>query len=326
MTTPTFTPHPLLKKGYVQTVVAAVLPHIGRVERSQVEWVRLSDGDELRLDIDAPFGGLSKQPLVLLLHGTGGSGDDSLIVRQAQKFKALGYVAIRFHHRGCGDGAEQKVRGLYHAGRLSDLVDVLDYLNAKWPDRPCLIIGYSLSGNMILRLLGDSAYDGKNNIVAALAICPPIVLETASLALSAWRNSPIDYFMTARFVKKARRIEAKKPISLRRELPTVFRARELDEVYTSRVAGFNGRLAYYKACSAKDYLSAIEVPVSILCTEDDPIIPVAMFKTGIPQNVDLRIEGQGGHVAFIDRNFTEFGDHRWLDTYVIDWVMSKSSF
>jgi predicted alpha/beta-fold hydrolase len=143
-----FIPHPLLIPGYAQTMFAAIWPHAAPVEPSSTEWVTLRDGDQLRLDLDLPNEDDPKSPLVILLHGTGGSGDDSLIIRQAQKLRLLGYTAVRFHHRGCGPGSERRVTCVYHAGRLTDLVDTLDHLDARWPGRMCLLVGYSFSGNM----------------------------------------------------------------------------------------------------------------------------------------------------------------------------------
>jgi len=324
MKTAKFTPHPLLPKGYTQTLFAAVWPHLDPVEPSIVDWVQLGDGDQLRLDIHAPAEDDCERPLILLLHGTGGSGDDSLIVRQAQKFRRLGYTAIRFHHRGCGIGALERVTSLYHAGRLLDLLDTLHHLDRRWPGRLCLVVGYSLSGNMMLRLLGDGKSYALKNVKAVLAVCPPIELETASLALATPRNRPFDTFMTLRFVKQARTLEGKKPRTLRRDLPLIFRSRELDQEYNCRVAGYNTRSDYYDAYSAKSCLGRVTVPVTILTTADDPIVPVAMFKKGIPSNINLRIEERGGHVAFIGQTFNEFGDRRWIDSFVIDWVSAGS--
>ncbi|MBM4251996.1 MAG: alpha/beta fold hydrolase [Deltaproteobacteria bacterium] len=322
MTTRKFTPHPLIPQGYAQTFFAAVSPPLSSVKPSVTEWVGLSDGDELRLDIHQPAVDDPVKPLILLLHGSGGSGDDALIVRQAQVFSRVGYTTVRFHHRGCGGGSLERVTSLYHAGRLSDIVETLRYFEKRWPGRRCLVVGYSLSGNMILRLLGDAASYPVSTVTAALAICPPIELETSSRALASWRNRPFDSVLTLRFVKQAQMVEARKPGSLRRDLPLVLTHRQLDQVYNCKVAGFADRSDYYDAYSAKRYLAAINQPVTILTAADDPIIPVSMFKSGMPRNVRLRIEERGGHCAFIGSKPTEFGDRRWVSSFVSDWVAS----
>jgi uncharacterized protein len=142
----------------------------------------------------------------------------------------------------------------------------------------------------------------------------------AARSLRSRRNRLIDSFLTLRFIRQAKRVEARKEQAQRLKVPQVFKAWDLDELYTAKMAGFKSRSEYYSAYSSKKFLATLTVPATILAAADDPVIPAAMFTRGIPDNVELRLEKHGGHVAFVGWGRNEFGDHRWIDSFVLDWV------
>ena len=320
MKTPEFIPHPLLKHPQAQTTFAALVAKPIKLKRSLRLWVDLGDGDCLLLNEEPAEHDDTKKPIVIILHGLGGSGDGTLIVRQSAKLNDLGYTAIRFHHRGCGTDIKGKAKEIYHSGRTGDIIKTLSYLDKRWPGRPVLAVAYSLSGNMLLRMLGNTAPSQIPNLAAALAVCPPIDLEECSNALSSPSNRHIDRFFSLMVTKQALQRQRFQGKDKNPQLRYGMTLREFDEVYTAPQAGFKTRDDYYRECSSVSVLSKITLPTSILAAKDDPIIPSSIFASKVPSHINLRVERYGGHVGFYAANVTEYGDRRWLDAFVLDWI------
>ncbi len=324
MKTPAFVPHPLLKHPQAQTTFAAFIASPVKLQRTLRLWVDMGDGDSLLLNEEPAEKDSSKKPLVIFLHGLGGSGDGSLIVRQSAKLNDLGYTALRFNHRGCGTEVKGRAKKIYHSGRTDDLIGTLKFLDKRWPGRPVLAVAYSLSGNILLRMLGSTDMKQIPNLTAALAVCPPIDLEAASHALSNPRNKHIDIFFSLLVTRQAferERLLNQKP---RAKLKYGLTLREFDEIYTAPEAGFASRLEYYQKCSSAPVLPKITLPTTILAAKDDPIIPAASLVDKVPSHITFRMEDYGGHVGFYSANVTEYGDRRWLDAYVLDWVQHNT--
>ena len=138
--------------GHAQTL----LGHWLASPAAELPWeilnVKLADGDALRIRLVRGRSGR----VVTLFHGLGGSADRDYMLRAAARFFAAGDSVIAVNHRGAGDG-----RGLarkpYHSGATTDLAAVFQVGRGLFPDHWHLAIGYSLSGNILLLLLGQDA-------------------------------------------------------------------------------------------------------------------------------------------------------------------------
>ena len=323
MNTPEFFPHPLLAHPQAQTAFAAFVAKPVKLQKTERLWVELDDGDALLLNQESPVSEDPSKPIVLLLHGLGGSGDGSLIVRQSAKLNQFGYIALRLNHRGCGTNAQHRAKQIYHSGRTADIAATLKFIAQRWPGRSVLAVAYSLSGNMLLKLLGVANTAELHNLKAALAVCPPIDLEQCSLALSAPHNRHIDRFFSFMVTRQARQRQKVHQHQPSRTLPYGLTLREFDANYTAPEAGFASRDDYYQQCSSVSVLNNITTPTMILAAGDDPIIPSAIFRSAVPSHLELRVEKFGGHMGFYAANNTSYGDKRWLDAYVLDWVKSR---
>ena len=176
---------------------------------------------------------------------------------------------------------------------------------------------------MLLHLLGRVPNANHPHLQKALAVCPPIDLDACSLALSKRHNKAIDQFFSLMLTRQARARELRFPQRDRRRLEFGLSLRQFDEVYTAPVAGFASRDDYYARCSAKSVLSSINLSTNILVAADDPIIPVGIFRSLDLSCVSIRIENYGGHMGFFSRDRTSYGDRRWLDAFVLDWVLKS---
>jgi predicted alpha/beta-fold hydrolase len=256
-----------------------------------------------------------------MLHGLGGCSESSYLQRLTAKLNGLGFTVLRVNHRGCGRGAEGLAKQIYHAGRSEDLGATLDFLARRWPGRPYFVTAFSLSANILLRYLGTIG-DGKPLFKKALAVCPPVDLELCSQALATPGNWHIDRYYTRLMLATARdRARIHAHLKMPAMAPRRMNLRVFDEVYTAPLGGFGSREAYYDQSSAKHVMDRVRVPTTILAAADDPIIPAVSF-AGVKFSpaVAMRMEDAGGHMGFISRESTRFGDRRWMDAAVVDWV------
>lgn len=326
-----FIPHRLVPGGLLQTVVGN-LPSKQRVQNETITHVvHLDDGDRVTLFVDNIVQGSHTKPIVMLLHGLGGSADSGYMQRHSRRLAAAGFTVVRFNHRGCGPSMLDSSKNLYHSGRTHDLEVALTSISRMFPQRSIIAAGYSLSGNLLLKYLGAKVHpepDKKtiqipSSLIGALAICPPLDLESSCLALTKPNNWLLYQYYSRNVAKQARATELRRPQHERIDIPRGLDLRTLDQIYTAPRAGFANRSEYYSLCSSKESLATINLPTIILAAEDDPVVPAADFRNlSLPKSVQLRLQQGGGHMGFIGRDKTIFGDHRWLDEQVVAWARS----
>ncbi len=303
----------------MQTFAGQLLTPPAPPSSYEVIEVALEDGDRLLLHADGVSG---TKPVVVLFHGLGGSSESSYMLRLSFKLTALGHPVVRFNHRGCGAGGEALAAGIYHAGRAADLAAALAAVGGRFPGAQVQAVGFSLSANMLLKLLADQkAMRALPHVTRALAVCPPVDLEMCSVALDSRRNRVIDRYYTRRMIATAHAKKRAFPAGPAPEFPRRMTLRLFDEVYTAPRAGFPSRKHYYEAASSKHNLFTIGVPTTVLAAADDPIIPEASF-AGVRWSsaVAFQLTRTGGHMGFIAARRTRFGDLRWMDLAVVEWV------
>jgi len=267
-------------------------------------WLALGDGtgDELAALLQWPEedGDCEPlRPLVVLVHGLG--GDETSVYMQATAAHLLGrgHPVVRLDLRGAGPSRE-RCRYQYHAGKTGDLRGALASLVAQQPAlaaRGLGLVGYSLGGNLVLKLAGEGT--GELPVSAVVSVSAPIDLAAAARRLMAPRNRPYHWHM----MRKLRR-EATAPGAelAGRERTAVLGARtlyEFDDRFVAPRAGFAGADEYYARCSARGFLRAIELPTLALHALDDPWIPARPYLEEKWEGAAkcLLVEG-GGHVGF----------------------------
>jgi predicted alpha/beta-fold hydrolase len=277
--------------------------------------VRLDDGDIL---VGARYAG-SDDRAICLFHGLSGSNDADYIHRTAALALKRGYTVYAMNHRGCGAGAGL-ARHPYHSGRAEDLAAAIAYARARHPKGRVAAVGFSLSANALLLLLGGQR--GKTLPDYAVAVNAPIELETCSRLIGENLNRIYD----VRFLLQLRRDLAfkKKRGLLDRDytIPLGTKLRDFDELYLAPAAGFKNRAEYYGTCSAGQYAHLIRTPAVVLHAEDDPIIPPEAYrKAKFSDSCLLHLERVGGHMGYLSRKKTPFGTKRWQD-YAIDRALA----
>ncbi|MBI4913084.1 MAG: alpha/beta fold hydrolase [Acidobacteria bacterium] len=292
--------------GHVQTLAA----HLLKSPPALIPWERLTlglaDGDALRIRLARG----SSHRVVYLFHGLGGDADRDYMARAATAFHRAGDSVVAVNHRGAGEGRGAALRP-YHSGAVGDLAAVFEMGRGHFPDHRHLAIGYSLSGNILLLLLGQDGEGGLAKPDAAIAVNPPADLEACSLRLARGlcRLYDLRFVRLLRAELKARAEAGQLPFPVR--LPRGSTLRDFDEAYTARAAGFRDRADYYERCSCGPHLAGIRVPTVVLSAEDDPIAPASELRAfPMSSAVRLHAEPRGGHCGYLDRDAP---GRRWLE-------------
>jgi predicted alpha/beta-fold hydrolase len=320
---PEFVPHRMAKSGQLQTIIGKMTEPKIELPRAEMVSIQFADGDQTYVEVDHPtHGDIDLAPMVIMMHGLGGSSNSSYLSRLAHKLSTNGWRVVRANHRGAGRHAIHLARGIYHAGSTSDVRVMMNEINRRYPRAPKLMVGFSLSGAILLNLLADLSGAEADHwmLKGGMAVCAPLDLEQSSLAMMKVRNRHLDVFYTR--MLKARALSLKKyfPEISYPVLPERLNLRIFDEVFTAPMGGFKSRNEYYELNSPLHKLSALRLPTMILQAADDPVVPANVYRNlKLSPELRIAVENGGGHMGFLSRQRTEHGDRRWMDLAVMRW-------
>jgi predicted alpha/beta-fold hydrolase len=282
----------------------------------------LPDGDKISLEIATPSQWKEDDLTVVLVHGLCGSHESPYLVRLANRLDSLGIRSVRFNMRGCGSG-KGLARNIYHSGRSEDLFYAIRALNKEKPHSPIILIGFSLGGNITLKMVGELHQIAGRFLEKAFAICPPVdLLESVHL---------IEHEQNAMYEKYFYKILRNEVYYLHKtfkdlppiHLPKNLKLREFDRIYTVPRCGFSDSLDYYTKCSSLHFVGDITIPCKILLSEDDPIVSShSLDEQILPSNVEVYKTKKGGHMGYLGNPSHERGFH-WLDSILVEWILEK---
>src|SRR3984885_8458706 len=242
------------------------------------------------------------RPTLVVLHGLEGSSDSGYMLGCAEKATVAGFNVVRLNQRNCG-GTEHLTPTLYHSGRSGDLRAVVLELIEQDRLPEIFFAGYSMGGNLVLKMAGEFGEAGPKELRGIVAVAPCFDLAACVDALGEARN----FVYSQHFVRRLKGRMRRKArmfggIYSLEALGRVHSVRDFDEIITARYCGFAGADDYYARSSAVGVLEKIRVPTLILTAQDDPFVPFATFECeAIRANPCIRLEApeHGGHCAFI---------------------------
>jgi hypothetical protein len=307
--------------GHLQTLAGYLLPSPAALPEARWHRIAVSEGDAVVMAENLPTV-LDDEGagMVLLLHGLGGHADSPYMRRLATKFLLRNCIAFRLNHRGAGQG-RGLAKHLYHAGRGEDLSPVLSRMARLHPKKAVVAVGFSLSGNMLLKYLGEKLHPIPQNLCGAIAICPPVKLALSAAAISRKSNRLYDFRFIRLLEQGLREREQDFSHFPHFDFPWDLTVYRFDQMVTAPLSGFSSAEDYYEKCSAFQFLANIKLPAVILASQNDPFIPKATF-ADLPANefLQLHFPRSGGHLGFISSQQTRFGDRRWMDEAIVDWA------
>jgi predicted alpha/beta-fold hydrolase len=258
-------------------------------------------------------------PTIILLHGLEGSSMAHYMGGMADKAWARGWNVVRLNQRNCGH-TEHLSRGLYHSGLIHDPLFVMRELIEHDRLPAIAFAGYSLGGNLALKLAGDLGPDAPPQLTAVCAVSPTMDLAVCVTALERRANYPYQWNFVRNLKARMRRKAAAFPGEFSLEpLGRIWTVRQFDEAYTAPYHGFRDADDYYHRASAMRVVHRITVPTLILTAEDDPFVPPGPFHepnvTGNPA-ITRVITRHGGHCAFVEAEQPGY-DGYWAEREVV---------
>lgn len=314
---PVFKPFPLWTGCHSQTIAASFLSFGGSKLSSLKRFVYLKDGEKLVMEITTPKGWKETDKTVLLLHGLCGSHLSSYIVRMAKKLHKKKVRTVRVNLRGCGSGRGH-AKKMYHSECSDDIWEAVKEIKRDAPYSPLSVIGYSLGGNIVLKMGGERGHEAKGVIEKIVSINPPIHVQSTIEHLS--KNTFYErYFMSALREDVAYRHETFDDLPPIR-IPTEMTLLEFNDFYIAPQSGYDNVADYYHACSSGRLVHSIAVPCHILFSRDDPIVDCNLLnQDGLPDNVDVIITDRGGHLGYLGIPGQKGGFH-WMDSVILQWI------
>ena len=244
------------------------------------------------------------RPLMVILHGLTGCEDSIHVRASAAYFLARGWPVLRLNLRGAGP-SRARCRGFYHAGRTEDLRAVLGELAQAHGVEEWVLLGYSLGGNLMLKLLAESAAAPLGRrLRAAVSVSAPIDLAATWRSFARPRNHLYQRWLLSRMKAEATAPGAAISDAERRAITAARTVFEFDDAFIAPRHGFAGAEDYYARCSAAPVLTAIATPTLVISARDDPWVPVAPYLAHdwrrTPALTPL-LPRRGGHVGFHGR-------------------------
>jgi len=252
-----------------------------------------------------------------MVHGLEGSSDAGYARSLSQAGLKAGFATHRFNMRSCCGTEHLSGKALYHSGQTSDLLHVLRAIKRN---APVFLTGFSLGGNVVLKLAGELGGSAPGLIAGVAAISTPIDLAACARRLQA----PSNFIYSNRFLKRLKqRIRLKERLTPGTfelaGLGQVKSVYEFDDKFTARAFGFGTADNYYATQSANQFLDRIRVPALLVQAKDDPLIPFEVYNhpafASNPRLTLLAVE-RGGHLGFVSKTKPRF----WLDDVLVQWM------
>jgi len=317
-----FTPVRWASNRHLQTLLPVILNKRGSVVYDRQELI-LPDGDFVDLDwLNKPDSKTIK-PVLLIFHGLEGSSQSHYTRTLMQKAKQLNWHAVVMNFRSCS-GRENIRPQLYHSGETADALFFINWVKQNFPLASLFAVGYSLGGNMLLKLAGEEG--SKLALDALVSVSAPVKLDESTRymvkGLSRFYQLYLLKQLKNKFLQKNRQHDYKLLIGLdKSDIIKCKDIREFDNLFTARIHGFKDAADYYEKSSAYQYINKIKKPCLILHANDDPIAPSSILpdNSSLPAPVQLEITTDGGHVGFLAGSITR--PDYWLADRILAYFL-----
>ena len=307
-----FKPAWWLANPHAQTIYPTLTRRI-QTPISRMERFELPDGDFIDLawaehNVDA------NAPLVVILHGLGGSTHSKYVGGFLNAFNQCGWRGVLMHFRGASGEANRLPRS-YHSGDTSDFDCLIRMLNRREPNTKKAVVGVSLGGNVLLKWLGEQ---GPQSLVqTAVAVSVPFQLDLVADRMNRGVSRLYQTYLLRKMRKLMKRMHEQHGETMFPEMNNMDAFRcfwTFDHFITAPMHGFKGVHDYYRQASSGQYLSKIATPTLIIHASDDPFMTPDVLPASeeLSADVVLELSPKGGHVGFISGNIPGNPGY-WLD-------------
>jgi len=324
-----FTPRRFLRNGHLQTLAGNFFPRTAVLPPPENELIEVEAAHEgvppSRVLCQSHWQPEAGRDTVLLLHGLEGSSDSQYVRGNSARFFAAGWNVVRMNMRNCG-GTERECPTLYHSGLSGDVLAVVRHFERMRDARRWSLVGYSMGGNLVLKLAGDLGEDAAPLLRAVAGVSPVVDLAPSSDALHEPANRIYEWkFLRGLVQRYAYKCELFPQIFNPTRSRGVRSLREFDDRVMSPYCGFTGADDYYHRAASARVVHRIAVPTLVLHALDDPFIRMLPETRAIllaNPRVYLIETDHGGHCAFLAP--AAGYDGYWAERLLFDFLHAQA--
>jgi uncharacterized protein len=318
--------------GHVQTIASFLLPRRIHLPKAEERLVEVESGIKIRCWCYWQGEPHRREALTLIVvHGLEGSSDSQYMQGVARNGLASGMNVVLMNQRNCG-GMDACAPTLYNSSLSGDVAAVVRSVLENDGVSRFALIGFSMGGNLVLKLAGEWGRGGPSQFCAVAAVCPAIDLAASADALHEKRNRLYEYYFLLQLFRrirtKARLFPGKFDLSRLRGISSL---RMFDDRITAYYCGFAGADDYYARAAAANVVDRIAVPTLIIHAANDPFIrmqPETLRRIAANPNITYVETADGGHCAFlgernVGQNSDPADDGRWAEREAVAFVASR---
>ena len=336
---PPFHPRRWLSNGHLQTIAGNFLPRPNNLPPPTAEFVEVcpARGTQICSQVLCechwqPAAVRADRPTVLILHGLEGSSNSQYVVGNANKFWKAGCNVIRMNMRNCGGSKYETAKltpTLYHSGLSNDVKQVMQFFLDREHLRSISLIGYSMGGNLVLKLAGEFGSEAPPELTAVVGVSPVVDIAASADAL----HEPMNRLYERKFLRDLlKRFRSKARLFPRAYDPQIATGigslRDFDNRITALYSGFQSADDYYFRAAAARVLDRIAVPTLLIHACDDPFIrllPETRAVIAANPHITLLETEHGGHCAFLATPEPANGnDGYWAEHTALRFVLSHA--
>ena len=330
-----FRPRRFLRNGHLQTIVGNFLRRVDALPAAVPYLIEVApvEGDRAASQVLChchfqPVDVRASRPTAIIVHGLEGSSNSQYVIGNANKLWRAGCNIIRMNMRNCG-GTERLSPTLYHSGFSGDVGAVMQFFIAREGFTSIALIGYSMGGNLVLKLAGDLGAVAPTALRSVIGVSPAVDLGPSADALHEPLNRVYEMkflrSLVARYRRKAELFPAAYDAARAEGLRSL---RDFDERVTAFYAGFTGADDYYYRAAAARVIDRIAVPTLLLHALDDPFVRLtseSRAKLQSNPHVILMETTHGGHCAFLaDADPARGYDGYWAEQTLLRFLLANA--
>lgn len=311
-----------LSGGHTQTIASFLMPRKIHLPAAEERLVEVAPGIKVRCwchwqpnRVDALT--------AIVVHGLEGSSESQYMTGVARNGLAAGMNVVLMNQRNCG-GMDSFAPTLYNSSLSGDVAAVTRHVIENDRVSRFALIGFSMGGNLVLKLAGEWGTNGPLEFRAVAAVCPAMDLAASADALHEPANRLYEYYFLMQLFRrmrtKARFFPDKFDLSRLRGVSSL---RLFDDKVTAYYCGFNGADDYYARAAAANVVDKISVPALIIHAANDPFIrmlPETRARIEGNPNIAYVETADGGHCAFLGSPDGDGYDGRWAEREVVEFV------
>ena len=234
---------------------------------------------------------------VIFFPGWLGHKDLKYLIPLADLLRINNFDIIRIHPIDHGD-TEHLNKDFFRATDIQTLIEAVEFIGKKYQDNEIHLIGFSLGGNIALRI---SACESINFLKSTVVISPVIDPE---ISMRAMDNT--SWILKKYFVNKWRRtLRRKMKLHNISNVEESLRYKDLEKMTEFFTKNFsphkNVKELFAGYAITQDTINQIKNNTLIYSSVDDPCVPIKpLYRLDQTNNVKFKPQQYGGHCGFID--------------------------